>query len=667
MQKTSSFLKTNVSYHPAYFFPLLLVANTLLSYFDLSLAAKLEVFLFGLVLPFFLALASNVKNRAPVGEWNYRDESSWPSFSPWLFGTVLLFGCLLRLYRLTSLSTWPYGDEGTYAYGAMELSEKGTWHFLYTVGQHPPFFSWTLAFFFKLFQPSLVSLWLAPAFCSVLVLLFTYGVCRAYFSKPFTLICLILMAAGFWPLYDGRIANNETFALFWESLTLWMLVLWVKKQNSPRAWWYTLVLGIFVGLGFYSFVVWVEMALAFTLAVVLLKETRTEKILWAYFTPLLVLILIFLPLYYDGSHLAAIRSAYRETGWIQPTLNMVENFRAVFWGSPLYRLVSYAPDWGGLLNPILDSFFLLGVLWCLRNRKSPFVKWIGLCLALTLVPGLATRGVETFRIIYALPFLYLVSAFGISELNSALKTPNRKIVWLVLVLSVLLDVYHLNWVYHATWGVPGPQWSNLKSVPECEACQILQTQYGQEGPGMVLSDLRPIQFDQTLMVGAYGFDAAHNPKVPFEKVKWAAVIVSDDYKPFLNKRFPGMAWYGLGKEFAWDPMDWALGVIPVTDGNKEIMGRWLKGHEVFKTFTREWMDRTMGSPEKPLYDQFLRSHEGVTGDPFLESCFWEKMMFFHWAVQRDRQKTLEDIGQYLKYGYPSPRILKLRKGILEGA
>ena len=75
------------------------------------------------------------------------------------------------------------------------------------------------------------------------------------------------MATGFWPLYIGRFANNETFSSFWEYLVFLFLVLYLKNTSKSSAWKYALALGVLTGLGFFNFVVWVVVALLVVLTV----------------------------------------------------------------------------------------------------------------------------------------------------------------------------------------------------------------------------------------------------------------------------------------------------------------------------------------------------------------------------------------------------------------
>src|ERR1019366_3627811 len=200
MFKSDSVLNMKVPFNPVVYFVVFLISNLLLSYFDLSLQTKLQVGLLGIVLPMVFALISNRSLNAKI-PWNNEFLSPIP---PLVWGLVIFSGIFLRFYRLTSLSAWPMPDEGMYTWDSLELAQKGVVHFFYTIRQHPPLFNWLFGIFLMLVPLSLFSLWLFPALVSALIPVISYGGGKAYFSKSFSFLLLVLVATSFWPLYAGK-------------------------------------------------------------------------------------------------------------------------------------------------------------------------------------------------------------------------------------------------------------------------------------------------------------------------------------------------------------------------------------------------------------------------------------------------------------------------------
>ena len=657
-------LKAKIPFSPPIYFLIFLISNILLSYFDLSLLVKLQIGLFGLILPMIFALICRLSDPTETSLFWKRD--FLPSPPTWLWVFVILLGIFLRFYRLVSLSAWPMLDEGTFALGSMDLSQNNAWHFYYTIRQHPPLYNWVFGIFLKIIPLSLLSLWFFPALLSALTLIMAYWAGRSLFSKSFLFLAVVLISGGFWPLYIGRICTNNVLTLFWEFLTFWVLGLFLDSRTLLLARKGALVLGFCAGLGLFIYIGWALVAAAVLLAVVFSPQAKGKWVLSCFGFPLLALGLFFASFYWDAPHIQAylVRLWYGTGPFsMEQVRTPLEYIGSLFWGSPPY---CFGPVWGGILNPVLGSFFFLGIIVCFEKRRLPFMKWLGASLILFLIPGLLSRQLETFRIIHLLPLVAVVAVLGMGLFVVSVKKHRLKMLGFLLVLSLSLDIYHLYGPYHLIWGTPGPQWSYLKSEPLYRAYQKLETIQKNEGPGMVLSDLRPFVVDSTLTVAVNPFDVAHNPKIQFSQAKWAAVIVSEDYIPFLSAQFPNMDWYLIGKEHFWDQVESRLGIIPITDENQVLMKHWLVANQALWSVTKQLMNFPEGSSQQPVLDHLLRYEDLMKGDRFLESCFWEKVIFYYWTVEKDYGKAQGAVGQYLKLGYPSPRILKLKNGLAAG-
>ena len=89
------------------------------------------------------------------------------------------------------------------------------------------------------------------------------------------------------------------------------------------------------------------------------------------------------------------------TGWYDWTDQLVTGISyvtAIFAG-PIRNGTSYGPLWGGMLNPILGSTFLLGLAYLWKFRKLSFSRWAMGGLLILMLPGfLSADYVEMFRI-----------------------------------------------------------------------------------------------------------------------------------------------------------------------------------------------------------------------------------------------------------------------------
>ncbi len=241
-------------HNPLVYFFVFLATNTLLSYFHLSLQAKMTLGLLGVVLPFYVAfrnttLAPRSEKPPYLHELNFS-----PPLWLWVLGLFLAF--FLRFYRFESLFCWPNLDEGWIGTIALELSHHWTWKFFYTFGEAPPLTIWCVAVLFKLgFSPA-VSLWFPPVLCSLLTVVMGFSAARRFFSKSFSLLCGGLLAFSYWPLLLGRLCHQGIWLPLWVCLCVYLLGGFQKAKNDSEKKAWALGLGFGLGLGVFIFTPW---------------------------------------------------------------------------------------------------------------------------------------------------------------------------------------------------------------------------------------------------------------------------------------------------------------------------------------------------------------------------------------------------------------------------
>ncbi len=256
------------------YFPVLLIFNAVLSYCPFDLPAQLELFFFGIAVPFFFALRSRPNQPRDESEIFHSETFSKPS--RWIWMLFLAGALLFRFYRLGDLAAWPLLDEGKNAFFGMELSRHWSGRLFYDICQMPPFSYWVSGLFFKVFTPSLTTLWLLPAFISLAVLPIGYGAARFYFSKSFSLLFLGLLGLSLYPVYVGRFNLQAVDLLFWEMAVFLALGRVIQLKTSGAV----LLLGLCVGAGFYIHFAWALVALGIGLLTlgIFSKEKITRKL-----------------------------------------------------------------------------------------------------------------------------------------------------------------------------------------------------------------------------------------------------------------------------------------------------------------------------------------------------------------------------------------------------
>lgn len=594
-----------------------------------------------------------LRNRSPLppGETPFYSKEFF-SPAPWLWVLVLFLALAVRLYKLTSYLTFPIPDEVINAYNAIHILGRGNWQAFYYTSQMPPFYIWLLACVFKLWGVSDLSLWLLPALLSFLSVVFFLMAFREMFSKSVSLICLLLLAFGFWPVFLGRFSHNAVLMVFWEALALWLLAKLSKADTSLARAWLAAALGLCLGLGFYTYFGWPLIVLWFVPAVWFIRGP-SPKVKNLFIPGLSAFLLAVLPLgvagYKEGfgsylkdlflsSNIASNIVNWSINQWdFRQNLYYLTNF---LW-TGLTGQFAYNPQWGGFLNPVSGSLFLLGASEMFRLRKFPLVKWMAAGFLVLLFPCLLTNSANWYHVASLMPLFTVVSAWGFVLLWSRIpKKSARVFLFLAVILfSFLLDGANLE----KTMAAADRQYSN----PTVWTCENLRKLSKTHGPGCVYSDFclsfNNPDFTHTydgsnrmtatfftshwfpcfLNLGAYSFNALVNPALSPDQASWASIITDDWAKTLLTQSFPGAAFYTLDDHAASDNN--LLAVIPLTPDTRKILDGW---READRTL-RESDYLQFNHPYSQPYDgiiQYLRNRESLfRGNAFLRFYYWGKL------------------------------------------
>lgn len=613
---------------------LLLGTLFILSYAPLSPFFQTVAVLLGLILPLGLTWIRSSGGRGFVWDLTQRE-----LLSPLPGGVLLLLALAavyLRFHQLTTLSKWPGADEAANAYYALELAKEGKWQWTYLFTGMPPLYVWLLGACFKVFGVSLTTLWGLPAFLSVLTLPFVFLGARNLFSQSFSVILTALTAFSFWPLYVARFSVQGQLMVFWMAVLFFLLSLFQKQDGWKVSKWAGIGLGFWAGTGFYTYTSWIVVALAVTGFILRRSWVKGQ---WGLFLQFIFPgFLLFLPLGWSVIHRGGGNFSYVlqnpfGSGW--PGLNDLASF---FWGSRLPpNLFAYRPFWGGFLNPVLGAACLYGLWMLLITASSP--KALGGLFFLLMLPGFLTGGLDSFRVIQVLPLLLLGAALGLTAFLSSFAFRRHWVaVGTLLALSVGLDSYHLFGVYGSLWTQPKDNWFAIKSVERMRAFGILKELGKKEGPGLILSELVPDTYDQSLEVMDFPFNAAENPHLT--QARWAAILINVHYQPYLSQVFPGGRNFWLASDAGFPDGGLTLYVIPLPCSKPEVLDHWVQLDRSLSGLTDLVFDNRDWRPRTPVTQSLFGLFPVAGEDRFLQACLWEKIAENeYWDHHYDAQVT----------------------------
>ena len=556
--------------------------------------------------------------------------------SPWrpsLWLGLLAAALFFRFYHLVSLHVWPLWDDADLSSYAIRLSENWQWKWSFGPQKLTPLFTFLQGLFFKLFQPSLESMWLYPALGSLSVIPAAYFASRQFASRSFSILFTLLMGLSFPAFYWGRFCLGGSMSLSWQ-LVLWGTLGWSLKGTARP--YRALVLGTFCAIGLYvSFLLSVTFFMVSGIFIRFCNLKGRRGIMPFLFflsgslLPALPLLIWVFPDIIRGHLAAHILGNGDPVSWLHQFTVFFSYPTAFFFGTLDRSYWNFGPLWGGLLNPLLGSCFFLGLAEFKDLSKKNVEKTILLGIALCLIPLLGVSMVECFRTLQMLPFVIWIVTLGAVSLYQKMDPRSRSFFpLLLLILSMALDGYHLFGPYHQ-WSLNQAMTPGLaiKSPERYKAFQILEQESRREGPGLVYGDFVSDIYDQSLLVSTYPFNAARNPRLNPRQAQWAGILCDLHYEAPLHTRFPKAQFFLLSDPHSKDAPIWTLALIQLEPGTESgTIRSWVGVHrklqDLYEMMPYHVKNPDFGHVLRQLYSQFPSCEK----DPLLKAWLEEKML-----------------------------------------
>jgi len=572
---------------------------------------------------------------------------------------MILFamGVILRLMGFTSLSSWPVLEEARNGFFALEWSQLRPMPFICELQQQSPFFIGIQAVLFRWLGSSVASLWASSTFWSIAGMGLGLLAVRRFLNPSAAFLAGGFIAFGFWPNWSGRYFNGASLTLFWEWGCLWLLgrLLFSEKKEIPlsRAW----ILGLWTGLGFLTQNSWGWLALGVIAALMgkFRGNAKGKRILQSFGWALALSFLPFLQiliredvgrffLRFSGSE-----STFTIKGWVEAL--------GFYLSLPWMRsstLNVYGPSWGGLLNPLVGSLLVIGTAWAWKKRASIEMRWLLGATAFLMIPGFITTTQDAFQIVLAWPFLTLLAALGADAVMRPFLSEKRWIAaaWVLIVLGGAMDGYHLFDRYHDLWGRPSLTTFAVKNGELAEADRCFKEMTAHEGRGKLLLNFRADVSDPSLILAAGSYAVGSWALADHREVRWTGLLINRHYVPFLSTRFPRAQFRDLGDLGTWPAGQMMVGLFPPGAIDEPSLKRWIKADEVLQPLT-SFLVHNQGVRSESKIMRWMNSlYPFFKGDPFLESCFYEKTYLYASGI-RDAVAAEAALQDGLTKGYPA--------------
>jgi hypothetical protein len=597
---------------------------------------------FGLVPKLWLVLAGSLLLAFFILQQGPGDPSSLQKeWLPAVPGKVwVATGALLILGRSIALTTfwgYPLYDEVFNAYYALHLLGHWTWHPFFFFSQLPPLYIWLLAGLFKLFGFSTSLLWGLPAFLSILCPFTFYAAARQFFSRSISFMIFLVTAFGFWPLYLGRFSHQAGLMLWIEGLAFWALGHYVNAP-SDRKRVPALLLGASLGAGFYTYFAWPVVALGVILIVAWRagRGDRRERAAFGLFaatTALIVSPLVFAALHHGyGSYIARVYHApvdsalYNEAGGIR----QVFSYFSVFLWTSLKGYFTYGPFWGGLFDPLLGAAGLLGLTLLYRYRRHPEVLGTAFCALLFFAPVPFTNIFNVLRLTPLIPIAGAIVGLGIYSLFGGTRTAVPRSGWLLAVFFLISSALTLTNLVCTRWA-GNNLYRGQRDPSYVRFFQWTREKQKVNGPGELFLQFQPDPWDPSLWVMTHPFNTLEKAEKEPASPAWGAILVEDIYKPYLEKRFPGIQWQVVSTErrrvvsnvyFRYQVLG---GLFPIRRDQEGTLEKWVQANAILQDLVYQDHEQQKGTLSIQRVQRWLQEAPHFQDDPFLRTWFWERI------------------------------------------
>src|SRR5258708_29482424 len=343
----------------------------------------------------------------------------------------------------------------------------------------------------------------------------------------------------------------------------------------------------------------------------------------------------------------------------------LSNLTLLFWGKDLDW--ASRPPWYIFLNPIWSATFFIGVVLILRSKRSPWSLFTLGLIPVLLAPGLTSITIEPFRTTPAMPLIFLVSVVGGIYLLDSIPRARYQVFLLLILISTVFDSYYLWGPYHCNWGKPTDLSKDSKSVEFWKAYPLLRDMEEREGPGVIFTDFTMRPFDQTLTLACYSFDWLRNPSLDRQFPRWLAVFANPHFMPLLEKRFPEGREVWLSADMGRPDGGLSVFFIESKDMSADLRKAWLRANQGFRDLTLSVIYQMDKRPPSGIMKDVYALHPLVKGNPFLESCFWQKLEF-NYVLTGNLDGALEAVRSGLAvsgenaFFYEQMGLIYLKKG-----
>ena len=620
--------KLNLSYNPWFCWVLFSFSSALLIYARYPLGTQLWIVLFGILFPFVTAVVvAPVINSKQIPSYQQELFSATGFYWKWVW--FVLTGILLitRFAKMDTPAWWLSEDDGLMALYSLQWLQG--WHLkaFVTLGQDPSTLSHFCFGILKLTRSLFLSYQLPPAIVSCLTAWLAYKTSRKYFSKSASILIFSLFILSTWPMAISWRLLPGVLSPLWVWMFFYTFACFQQAIDARAQKLWAVAVGFTLGLGPYTFFSWPAL-FVLGYVMVFLSTSRLRKKSYLVLAALGSFASLF-PFFWAalrdgyGQYIFSVAGFSEGFSWAKQISIAMAYVSSIFWGSVNGVWVHSNDEF---LNIILGSSFFLGSVELIRNRWSGISISLIAAVALFLTPGVLSHDVESHRILLLLPVLLTVAAIGLQALFLTIPpVPRPYLLVLFLVISLVMDLTRAD--IPLNWNSASGSTRNERFF----SYEILKPIADKLGPGLLFTEMIPNTKDFSLTYCTYSFNCALNPKLPIENAQWAAIFTENHYTPLLQRRFPQLQWFNLPTTDPHISSSHVLGWLPLTAKTRPVFLQWIGFQRFQLQNDLKIIDSPSGKPLQESLKDFLDFYSLVPKDVFLQSCYFQRLVFLYSA------------------------------------
>ncbi len=642
----------------------LVAVHSFLSYFQAPIDLKLWVFVMGWLLPLVFFIR---RNRSQTPEGAVEERMEIPS---WFFWAIIPVALVVRCIWFGDFPNWLTYDEMINGYFAMKLDQHWDWHPYFFWTQLPPLLIWTLSLLFKVLPSPLTVIRALPILLSILMLPLAYGTLRNLFSRTSAFLYLAVLSTGFGLLFFGRICHQGLLLVLWEFATFYSVSRCLRAQASKDRTVWLSICGLMLGTGFYTYFSWPVVCLMASIPLLVRiwngeePRQRPRQILALGAPFSIALIPMVWSLFHRsfGTYYSFMLNLGNSESLGDYLGRIGRELSGFVWGYHIGHY-NYGPVWGGFFNPVTGVLLVLGFLVLPGKLAKGTWAWVyGAAFVFFLPDLLSSPPLSEMRVIQELPLLSFVAVQGLEWVAGKFREREAKLLLVALYLvSSGLDLVHLQ----RSRETVNEYWDFLKVKENARAFPILERQYREQGPGILLTELNISVFhDYSLRVACFPFNAEDHPEWTGVQPRWAALVVNVNYQPFLAWAFPEGRWFWLSRDV--DPSQnvfnggLMLGILPVNDRTRERIDDWRKANGQLDRVLQQFVKLPIDPARKNSIRMMDALEPDLSRDPLVRSCYWDIQFSLHnWDNMFGRpspenyRASFEAMRRAVREGFPA--------------